>query len=98
MMEIKKTTAEGKMTVAIKGRIDTVTAPELSAALQLDGIDELTLDMGGVEYMSSSGLRCLLVAQKELAQRGGTMKLIKVGVVVREVLDMTGFSYFLNII
>ena len=98
MMDVKQTRTGNQLTVAIKGRIDTVTSAELSEAVALDGIDDLTLDFGAVDYMSSAGLRCILTFQKTLARRGGTMKLVKVGAVVREVLEMTGFSDFLTII
>ena len=98
MMEVKATKSGAQLTLAVKGRVDTTTAPDLSEALALDGISDLTLDLGKVDYMSSAGLRCLLTAQKTLAQHGGTMKLVHVGAVVREVLDMTGFSDFLTII
>ena len=97
-MEVKATKSGAQLTLAVKGRVDTTTAPDLSEALALDGISDLTLDLGEVDYMSSAGLRCLLTAQKTLGQHGGTMKLVHVGAVVREVLDVTGFSDFLTII
>lgn len=97
-MQITTTTTDGKMILALEGRVDTVTAPELERALQLDGVKDLTLDFAKVPYMSSAGLRCLLVAHKTMLAQGGRMQLISVSPTVKEVLDMTGFSVFLNIV
>jgi len=96
-MDITKKLDNGKMVVAVSGRVDTSTAPELSAALQLDGVKDLVIDLSGVPYMSSAGLRCLLVAQKSMIASGGEMRLSGVQPVVMEVLDLTGFSSIFTI-
>ena len=91
-MEINKTVDGDKVTIAVDGRVDTTTSPELAAALKLDGVKDLTLDLTGVSYMSSAGLRCLLMAQKTMNASGGEVRIKGVQPVVKEVLDITGFS------
>ena len=82
----------------IAGRVDTTTAPALEEAIaQLDAdVKDLQLDMTGVEYISSAGLRVLLAAQKKM-QKIGTMKLTGVCDSVMEVFEMTGFADILVI-
>ena len=97
-MEIKKVADGSALTVYISGRIDAVTALELDKNLQatLANVIDLTVDLAGVEYVSSAGLRILLKTQKRM-DRQGSMKIRNVRENVREVLDMTGFSDFLTI-
>ena len=97
-MEIKKTKNDAVLTLAIQGRIDTTTAPQLEAELKadIDGVAELYLDFTGVEYISSAGLRVLLSAQK-LMSRQGKMVLSHVNESVMEVFEVTGFSDILTI-
>lgn len=87
-----------KLTVAIQGRLDTMTAPELEKNLgeNLGGVTELVLDMTGLEYVSSAGLRVILKTQK-LMFNVGKMKLVGVNESVMEVFEITGFSEILNI-
>ncbi len=97
-MDIKKTKNDTTLTLAIQGRIDTTTAPQLEAELRsdIDGVTELYLDFAGVEYISSAGLRVLLSAQK-LMSRQGKMVLSHVNESVMEVFEVTGFSDILTI-
>lgn len=97
-MDIKKTKNDTTLTLAIRGRIDTTTAPQLEAELRsdIDGVTELYLDFTGVEYISSAGLRVLLSAQK-LMSRQGKMVLSHVNESVMEVFEVTGFSDILTI-
>ena len=97
-MEIKKTLEGEKLTVAISGRLDTTTAPELEEALKesMDGISELVIDFTETEYISSAGLRVLLTAHKAMAAKGG-MKICNVNEVVQEVFEVTGFADILTI-
>ena len=85
-------------TLALQGRLDTVTAPALEAELQnvLPDTSTLVLDMANLEYISSAGLRVILKVQKVMSAKG-TMKLTHVGESIMEVFDITGFSDFLNI-
>ena len=95
-IEIKKTAAE--TIVEVVGRLDTITAPVLDKTLNEDIGDTTTLvlDVKGMEYISSAGLRVLLSAQKKM-QKIGTMKLKNVCEEVMEVFQMTGFADILVI-
>ena len=97
-MEIKLTKQDKDLLVAPEGRLDTMTAPQLEAALKdaLDGVGTLTLDLEKLEYISSAGLRVLLSTQKAMAKQG-EMKLIHVNETVMEVFEITGFSEILTI-
>lgn len=97
-MEINNKLEDGKTIVTVSGRVDTTTAPELDAALQgLAGTETLVLDLAGVPYMSSAGLRSLLTAQKKMTAGGGSMVVVNIQPVVKEVLDITGFSGILTL-
>lgn len=95
-IDIKKNNQEAIVTVA--GRLDTTTAPVLEKAVNEDIGDTtaLVLDLQGLEYISSAGLRVLLGAQKKM-QKIGSMKLRNVCEDVMEVLEMTGFADILTI-
>ena len=97
-MKIIKTQNGTAMNVAVEGRLDTTTAPELETELKasLDDISELVLDMEKLDYVSSAGLRVLLSAQKVMAKKGG-MKVIHVNDTVMEIFEVTGFSDILDI-
>ncbi|MCI6999886.1 MAG: STAS domain-containing protein [Clostridiales bacterium] len=96
-LKIEKKNTETK-TLALIGRLDTVTAPELEAEIStiLPTAESLVLDMEKLEYISSAGLRVILKTQKALTQKAG-LKLINVSDDVREVFEITGFSDFLTI-
>ncbi len=97
-MKIEKRLENGKACYALEGRLDTTTAPDLERELKgdMDGIDALTLDFSGLDYISSAGLRVLLSAHKTMSGKGG-MKVTNASELVREVFDVTGFSDILNI-
>lgn len=97
-MRIDKEREGDKLTLAVIGRLDTTTAPELSAVLDasLEDVKELILDLGGLEYISSAGLRVLLGAQRRMNKQG-SMKLVHVNELVMEVFEVTGFSTILTI-
>lgn len=97
-MTIEKNLAGTSLEVAIIGRIDTTTSPELEKALSesTEGIDELVLDFAQVEYISSAGLRVLLVAQKVMSKQG-EMRLKNVSQDIMEIFEVTGFSGILTI-
>ena len=97
-MTIQKTLNGTALNVAVEGRLDTTTAPQLEKELKdsLSGATELTLDFAGLEYISSAGLRVLLTAHKTMSAKGG-MKVKNVNEIVQEVLDVTGFSDILTI-
>ena len=95
-IEIKKTDAA--TIIEIVGRLDTITAPALDKTINEDIGDtkNLVLDIKGVEYISSAGLRVLLSAQKKM-QKIGSMKVTNVCGEVMEVFEMTGFADILVI-
>ncbi len=90
-MDIQKNVEGEKLTIAVNGRLDTLSAPQLEAELKLDGVAELIFDLSGLEYTSSAGLRVLLSAQKTM-NRQGRMVVRGVQPAVKEVFDITGFS------
>ena len=95
-IEIKKN--ETETVIEIVGRLDTITAPALDKTINEDIGDtkNLVLDVNGMEYISSAGLRVLLSAQKKM-QKIGSMKVTGVCAEVMEVFEMTGFADILVI-
>ena len=98
MLNINKTVEGGSALVALEGRLDTITAPELEEALKemLDGDNALTLDFEKLDYISSAGLRVLLSTHKLMAERGG-LKITRVNETVKEIFEVTGFTDILTI-
>ena len=98
-MKITKNQNGTCLNIAVQGRMDTTTAPELEKELResLDGVTELTLDFSKLDYISSAGLRVLLSAHKTMRDKG-SMKVTNANEIVQEVFDITGFSDILNII
>ena len=82
----------------LEGRLDTVTAPELEQVINNEGeaLENLVLDFGGINYISSAGLRVLLGTQKKMNAQG-SMELINVSQNVMDILEMTGFADILVI-
>lgn len=97
-MQINKTKAGEELTIALEGRLDTTTAPELDEVLkaELAGISKLAFDLSKLEYISSAGLRVLLSAQKTMNKQG-SMVVRNVGEEVNEIFEVTGFSDILSI-
>ena len=83
---------DGKLTLALSGRLDTNTSPDLEAAVKLDGVEELVFDFAGLEYIASSGLRVLLGAQKTMTAKGGRMLVANPNEMVRGVFEVTGLD------
>ena len=98
MLNIKNTREEARLTVALEGRLDTTTAPDLEKNLQesIQGVEELTMDFEKLDYISSAGLRVLLSAQK-IMNKQGSMKLCSVNESIMEILEVTGFVDILTI-
>ena len=98
MLNIEKTLENGKAVIKLAGRLDTVTAPELEAAIKdvIPGLTELVLDFAALEYVSSAGLRVLLSAQKTMNTQG-EMKVCNVNETVAEIFEVTGFTDILTI-
>lgn len=98
-MTITKNQSGDAVTLLVDGRVDTNTSPDLQkeilAAFQT--AKTLTLDLEKVAYVSSAGLRALLIGQKTAASKGAVMELIHVTPTVKTVLDSVGFSSILTI-
>ena len=97
-MTITKKQNGPALEIAVEGRLDTMTSPELENELKtcLGSADSLVLDCEKLDYISSAGLRVLLTAQKAMSGKGG-MKIKNVNEIVREVFDVTGFADILTI-
>lgn len=98
MLNIESNRNASELTVALGGRLDTNTAPELEKALSaaLPGVNALVVDMEKLDYISSAGLRVLLAAQKTMNKQG-EMKVIRVNETIMEIFEVTGFSDILTI-
>ena len=97
-MIVQKTVENGTEVLTISGRLHTQTAPDLEQELDKigEGSKTLILDLSGLEYISSAGLRVILKAQKYMAAKGG-MKITGVNETVMEIFDITGFLDILTI-
>lgn len=99
-MEVKILDQNDEKVVVIEGRVDTVTAPDLEMKVSpiwtTPGI-KLVFDCEKLEYISSSGLRIILTAHKQITARGGKFILRNLTREVRSVIDLTGFSRILVI-
>ena len=86
--------------VAAGGRLDVMGAPELETSckkLIAEGAKQLLLDMASVEYISSAGLRTLLVLAKAMKIADGTLVLCNLTSAVREVMEISGFDTILSV-
>ena len=97
-MTIEKNLTGTELTVAIVGRLDTVTAPQLEAEFKqsIDGVEKLVLDFAELEYLSSAGLRVILAAQKVMNKQG-EMIIKNVNDTINEIFEVTGFIDILTI-
>lgn len=95
------TREEGGVTVvAVEGNLDTSTAPEAQQhldALQDDGVQKILVDFKGLGYISSAGLRVLLVTAKRLGASGGSLRICGLNETVGEVFEISGFSVILSV-
>lgn len=97
-MTINKTLKATELTVALAGRLDTTTAPQLEVELKtsLTGVNSLVMDFAELEYISSAGLRVLLSAQKVMNKQG-KMVIRNANETILEVFEVTGFTDILTI-
>ncbi len=93
-MNINITRNGNELTVALEGRLDTLTSPDLEEELEdkLDDVEMLIFDFSGLEYISSAGLRVLVGAAQAIDENDGDMVIRNLSVPVRDVFDVTGFS------
>lgn len=99
-MNITQSTHGSTITLALSGRLDTVTSTQLSNELdtlfQVGDIN-IVFDFSELDYLSSAGLRVLLTAQKKVNVLGTTLKIIGSTPVVKEIFNVTGFSGIIEI-
>lgn len=97
-MQINKTSENDKLTIALEGRLDTLTAPQLDAEIQgkLDSVKSLVFDFKKLDYISSAGLRILLMAQK-IMNKQGAMVIKNASAEIKEIFEVTGFCDILTI-
>ena len=98
-MNVIATDCESYMRLLVDGRVDTNTSPQLQQAIlnAYQKKKDVVVDFLNVPYISSAGLRALLIGQKTAASKGGSMKLTNVSDVVMNILEMSGFSKILKI-
>ena len=97
-MTIEKIANGTELTIALEGRLDTTTAPQLEAELKtsLTGVENLVLDFAALTYLSSAGLRVLLAAQKVMNKQG-SMVVRNANETILEIFEVTGFCDILTI-
>lgn len=97
-MTINKISNGSELIIAVEGSLDTTTAPALEAELKssMSGAQSLVLDFAKLDYISSAGLRVVLFAEKNMADKGG-LKVKNLNEIVAEVFEVTGFSEILDI-
>lgn len=99
-METSKRKDKGALVISLKGRLDSVTSPMLEKDLMdlmAGGERFLVMDLGDLEYISSAGLRSILVVVKRLKEKQGKLVLASLKSVVREVFEIAGFSAIIPI-
>ena len=99
-MEIKTKVENGTLYIELEGRLDTVTSQELSNALPHEKRADLDIDMNfeKLEYVSSAGLRLLVLFKKEAQATNNKMVIRNINEVVKEIFSVTGFDKILKII
>ena len=98
-MTIQKQLEQTTLTVAIEGRIDTQTAPELEKDLKesIEGVHDLVLDFTKVGYISSAGLRVIVAAQNWMNAKNGTLVIRGADKNIKGIFKVTGFDNFLTL-
>lgn len=99
-MEINKAISNQNVIITLKGRLDTMAAPQLddeAKSIDFDEVETVTLNLKDLEYISSSGLRVILALYKNLKSKGGNLKIVNVSNTIMELFSMTGMSDYLDI-
>ena len=99
-MNINKTQNGDKTILILSGRLDTTTAPKLQEVLipEFDNAKQVELDFSELAYVSSAGLRVLLMGEKAAKVKGASMTLVNVSAEIMEVFEMTGFADILTVL
>ncbi len=97
-MTINKTCENNKLKIALEGRLDTTTAPQLDEEVKNidDNITSVLMDIENLEYVSSAGLRVILSLHKKMMKKDGLI-IKNVNDTIKEVFEITGFSDILTI-
>lgn len=92
-MTVEKITNGDSLTLRVEGRVDTTNAKEFEEIItnSLDGVKELIMDFESLEYISSAGLRVMLMAIKKMKKQG-SMAVTNANEMVKEIFEVTGFS------
>jgi anti-sigma B factor antagonist len=99
-MTITRTLTGETLTIALTGRLDTLTSPDLAkeiASLGSSGAKRLVFDVRGLGYISSAGLGVLVKAQRRMTEAGGVMAVTGASGIVRQVMDLTGLTKILDV-
>lgn len=99
-MEIKKTKTGDSLEFKLTGRLDTNTSPDLTAEVETsvkEDIKEVIFDFEQLDYISSAGLRVILMAQKKMNSQNGSMVVRHLNQIILEVFDATGFADIMKI-
>lgn len=98
-LTIDKTRDGDRLEIALDGRLDTNTAPELGEVFKRDlqGVSSLVLDFSKLEYVSSAGLRVILVGSKTMLSQQGTMVVRNLNEYVRSIFDVTGLLEIMTV-
>lgn len=92
-MDIREERRDSALVVAPLGRVDSNSASALEAALLAKAKEpRLIVDLGGVEYISSAGLRVFLMLARKVKESGGRLALCGLGASVKQVFDLAGFT------
>ena len=99
-MEMNKAISNQNVIITLKGRLDTMTAPQFDdevKSIDFDEVETVTLNLKDLEYISSSGLRVVLALYKNLKSKGGNLKIVNVSNTIMELFSMTGMADYLDI-
>lgn len=98
-MTYEVTRNDARLAVSVSGRLDAQTSPELVDEMRgmLDGVTEIIVDLSGLEYMSSAGMRVLLASYKLMMKREGALRVENAQAGVMEVLVISGFASLFGI-
>ena len=99
MLNINKQAENGKLVIALEGRLDTTTSPVLEVELKssLDGVTELIMDFEKLEYISSAGLRFFMQLKRESEAKGGSIRITHLNEDVDDIFRMSGFHNLFTI-
>ena len=98
--DVSVTVADGAATVRVKGELDCYTAPQLRSALMTlveDGARHVTVDIGDVDFVDSTGLSVLVGGMKRLRDRGGGMVVKSPTDATRKLFEITGLNTVIDV-